>query len=86
MVYPLCSSRGTAAQARRQRVRTIDALRRWEPRVVKVSAELFFDRDRLLFVNRVRYDVIRRNGSANQVIFPDVTQDVLLPVGLPPAT
>jgi phage baseplate assembly protein W len=67
------------------RVRTVDALRRWEPRLVNVRTQTFFDRSRLLFVLRLRYDVITHNVAGNNVIFSDVEQDILLPVGLPQA-
>jgi phage baseplate assembly protein W len=64
------------------RVRTIDALKRWEPRVVNIRTQTFLDRSTLLYWVRVRYDVIQRNSASNQILFTDVEQDILLPVSL----
>lgn len=61
----------------------IDALRRFEPRVVikavTCAAEELNGAEQILAI-RLRYDVISTNVPGNQVILSDVQQTVLLPL------
>ncbi len=68
------------------RVYVTDALAKWEPRVQVATVQLFWTPTKNLFVIGLRYDVIDRNVPGNNVIYPGVEQDILLPVGPPQAS
>ncbi len=56
------------------RVYVTDALKRWEPRVVVKSVGV--TRNGLSLNIRLRYDIIAANVPGNQVLVPDVLQNV----------
>lgn len=60
------------------RIFVTDALKRWEPRV-RVRTVRVQKGDRLLTIELL-YDVITANVAANQVVVPDVSQTVNLPL------
>ena len=61
------------------RVYVVDALRRWEPRVVVTSVQVASEQqdDQNVLAIRLRYDVISMNTLRNNVILSDVEQVVL---------
>lgn len=64
------------------RVYVVEALRRWEPRVllkdVEVTRESTADGGENVLSIRLRYDIINVNVPGNQVYLPDVTQNLTL--------
>lgn len=58
----------------------VEALSRWEPRVVNVSATSSFDAARRLLTIELMYDVIASNVAGNNVLFAGVQQSVDLAV------
>lgn len=62
------------------RVYVIDALKRWEPRIVVTGATVRreqHDGENVLTI-RIRYDVISTNTPGNSVIFSDLKQTVIV--------
>ena len=62
------------------RVYVVDALKRWEPRVivkqVTMTRESTDDGGENILAIRLRYDVITRNAPGNEVLLSDVSQTV----------
>ena len=61
------------------RTYVVDALTRWEPRVVVVASSSEFDLNARTLTVRVRYDIIDRNVPGNNVIASDVETVVSIP-------
>jgi phage baseplate assembly protein W len=64
------------------RVYVVDALKRWEPRIVVTAVTVQreqHDGENVLAI-RIRYDVISTNTSGNNVILSGIEQTVHLPV------
>lgn len=62
------------------RVYVVDALKRWEPRVVVASVQVMREQhegENVLAI-RTRYHIISANTAGNNVLFEDVRQDVLM--------
>ena len=60
------------------RVYVIDALKRWEPRVVVTSVQIMREQlegENVLAI-RVRYDIVSTNTPGNNVILPGIDQTV----------
>ena len=67
------------------RVYVVDALKRWEPRVIVTDVRIHreqHDGENVLAV-RLRYDVISSNTAGNNVIFSGVEQTVVVTLGSP---
>ena len=63
------------------RVYVVDALKRWEPRVIVTGVRIAREQhngENVLAI-RLRYDVIATNTPGNNVILPGIEQNVLLP-------
>jgi phage baseplate assembly protein W len=56
----------------------VEALGRWEPRVVNVRVNASFERVRRLLTADLVYDVIASNVSRNNVLFAGVEQSVAI--------
>jgi phage baseplate assembly protein W len=80
LLYLLRHRKNDAVLPELARVYVVDALKRWEPRVivqtVRVSREQQEGADVLSV--RVGYSLIRRNVSGNQVVVPSIEQTVLV--------
>jgi len=62
------------------RVYVVDALKRWEPRIIVTDVRITReqqDRDNVLAI-KLRYDVISTNTPGNNVILPGIAQTVRL--------
>jgi len=59
---------------------TLEALTRWEPRVVNVRVDASFDPTQRLLILDLVYDVIAANVSGNNVLFANVDQSVAIAV------
>ncbi len=57
------------------RVYVVDALKRWEPRVIVTSVQVTREQRNVLAI-RVRYDVISTNTPGNNVILSGIEQTV----------
>jgi phage baseplate assembly protein W len=79
MLYRLKHKKGIVLQEL-ARIYVIDALRRWEPRVVITFTNIKFDRQRLLCTITIRYHVITQNVAGNQVLLRDIEQQIDMPL------
>lgn len=62
------------------RAYVLEALRRWEPRVLVTDCYTTFDRvTRVLSIN-LRYDIVVANTSGNNVVLRDIDQTVDVPL------
>lgn len=77
LLYLLRHKKNTLTDHARARIYVIDALRRWEPRVVlkNVSVEESQLSPNVMLINLL-YDVISTNLAANRVVYPGVDQTV----------
>jgi phage baseplate assembly protein W len=62
------------------RVYVVDALAKWEPRVTNVRVTAAFFPSQYLLNIDLLYDVIAKNVPGNQVLFPNVAQQVAVPM------
>lgn len=66
------------------RVYVVDALRRWEPRILikaaSVTREKAENGDETILLIRLLYDIISTNVPGNTVLFADIKQTVTLPM------
>lgn len=80
LVHLLRHQKNDAVLQELARVYVIDALKRWEPRVVVTSVHVSRERqegDDVLAI-RLRYDLISRNTPGNNVILPGIEQTLRL--------
>ncbi len=58
----------------------VNALARWEPRVIVMASLTTFDREAMMMNIRLRYNVIAHNVAGNNVVLRDVEQALDLPM------
>lgn len=78
LLHLLRHQRNDAVLSELARVYVVDALKRWEPRVVVTSVKVTRERhdgDNVLAI-RLRYNIISTNSPGNNVIVPGVEQTV----------
>lgn len=62
------------------RVYIVDALARWEPRVILTATQVSMDSVRRVLTIRIRYNVIDQNVPGNNVILQDIEQTIDMPL------
>lgn len=82
LLYMLRHQNNDVALQALARTYVVEALRRWEPRVlvkdVEVTRESTADGGENVLSIRLTYDIINANVPGNQVLLPNVTQDVAI--------
>ncbi|HEX7839685.1 MAG TPA: GPW/gp25 family protein [Kofleriaceae bacterium] len=85
LLYRLRHQKNDSVLQELARVYIVDALKRWEPRIVVTAVQISRDQQEGedVLAIRIRYDVISNNTPGNNVILSKLEQTVMLPSSAP---